>query len=122
MGITAPSSRSFLSGLSTAFATGAGHKLEKGAMIQEIVALHLRIGHFSSSPSVSTQIAALRRLLFGGGGKSELGSRFKQVTEVSANWLSLVAPDHVHTGNNDFSSSSGECRYHEFIDSTEAGS
>jgi len=80
MGITAPSARGFLSGLSTAFATGAGHKLENGAVVQEIAALHVRVGHFSSSPSVSTQIAALRRLLLGGGA-GDLGARFKQVTE-----------------------------------------
>jgi hypothetical protein len=82
-GISAPSSRGFLSGLSTVFATGAGHKLEKGAVVQEIVALHVKIGH-SSSPSVSTQIAALRKLL-GGGAMGELGARFREVAKVSAN-------------------------------------
>jgi hypothetical protein len=83
-GITAPSSRGFLSGLSTAFATGASHKLEKGAVVQEVASLHIKVGHSSSSPSVSTQIAALRKLL-GGGAMGELGARFKEVAKVSAN-------------------------------------
>lgn len=83
-GITAPRSQGFSSGLSTVFATGAAHKLEKGAVVQEFAALHFKVGHFASSPSVSTQIATLRSLLRGSA-DGELGARFKQVTEVSAN-------------------------------------
>ncbi|EIW82933.1 composite domain of metallo-dependent hydrolase [Coniophora puteana RWD-64-598 SS2] len=64
-GVTAPKSRGFLVGYSTAFATGAAHKLEEGAVLQYTTALHLSIGHYSSGPSVSTQIAALRLFLFG---------------------------------------------------------
>jgi len=82
-GITAPRSRGFLSGFSTAFATGAGHKLEKGAVVQDVAALHVRIGHFSSSPGISTQIAGLRRLLLGGHAESLLGVCFQQVARVS---------------------------------------
>ena len=39
------------------------HKLADGAVVQEVTALHFSIGHFGSRPSISTQIAALRRLL-----------------------------------------------------------
>jgi hypothetical protein len=64
--ITAPTSYGLVSGLSTVFFTGAAHALEEGAVIQETAALHINIGHSrSGSPSVSTQIAALRRLLLG---------------------------------------------------------
>jgi hypothetical protein len=51
--------------LSASFSTGAAHKLADGAVIQEITALHVSVGHFSLTgrPSVSTQIAALRNLL-----------------------------------------------------------
>lgn len=63
-GIVAPQSTGFLAGLSTAFSTVAHHKLETGAIVQEIGALHVSI-HPVGIPSVSTQIAALRRLLTG---------------------------------------------------------
>ena len=63
-GIVAPQTRGFLAGLSTAFSTGTRHKLEKGALVQEAGAVHVAI-HPVGSPSVSTQIAALRHLLLG---------------------------------------------------------
>ncbi|KAI0361764.1 carbohydrate esterase family 9 protein [Trametes cingulata] len=63
-GIVAPQSAGFLAGLNTAFSTVARHKLEKGALVQEIGGLHVSI-HPVGTPSVSTQIAALRRLLLG---------------------------------------------------------
>lgn len=62
IGITAPTSAAFTSGLSTAFHLGAAHKLEKGAVVQEVASLHVSISHIGV-PSVSTQIATLRRLL-----------------------------------------------------------
>jgi len=62
--ITAPSSHGFLSGLSTAFFVGASNALSRGAIIQEEVALHITISH-DMKMSVSTQIATLRKLLFG---------------------------------------------------------
>lgn len=98
MGITAPKSRGFLSGLSAAFATGAGHKLEKGAVVQDIAALHIRVGHVSSSPSVSTQISALRRLLLGTNVRSPLSELFQQVVSVSSNsGIVLCLPfDYIH--------------------------
>ncbi|TFY72584.1 hypothetical protein EVG20_g397 [Dentipellis fragilis] len=60
--ITAPQHRRFFAGLATLFSTGARHKLEEGAIIQEVTALHVAISHFGV-PSVSTQIATLRKLL-----------------------------------------------------------
>ncbi|THH10380.1 hypothetical protein EW145_g1372 [Phellinidium pouzarii] len=61
-GITAPASEGFFSGLSAHFSTGATHRLGRGAVIQDVTALHFAIG-VSGQPSVSTQIATLRRLL-----------------------------------------------------------
>lgn len=79
VGITAPSSSSFLAGLSTAFNTGSPHKLADGAVVQDVAALHIAID--SSTPSVSTHIAALRNLLLGNG-EGEIGSLFASVVEV----------------------------------------
>ena len=62
--ITAPVSYGFYGGLSTTFSTGALNKLELDAVIQEENAVHVSIRHqFSGSPSVSTQVGVLRRLL-----------------------------------------------------------
>ncbi|QRV94368.1 carbohydrate esterase family 9 protein [Ceratobasidium sp. AG-Ba] len=61
--VTAPVARGMFSGASVAFRTGAAHKLEEGAIVNPLAALHLSIGH-DSSASVSTQIATLRRLLY----------------------------------------------------------
>ncbi|OJT07354.1 hypothetical protein TRAPUB_1790 [Trametes pubescens] len=61
-GIVAPASGGFLSGVSTAFSLAAPHKLADGAIVQESGAVHVAI-HPMGVPSVSTQIAALRRLL-----------------------------------------------------------
>ncbi|KAJ3987627.1 composite domain of metallo-dependent hydrolase [Lentinula detonsa] len=63
-GVTAPCSSGFLAGLSTAFNTGAAHKLIEGAVMQDEAALHVSLS-LSFSVSVSTQIATLRTLLFG---------------------------------------------------------
>lgn len=65
--ITAPTSSSFTSGLSTLFSLGASQKLEDGAVIQEDVGLHVAVRHFGKAgPSVSTQIGVLRRGLVDG--------------------------------------------------------
>lgn len=61
--IVAPVHSGFYGGLGTSFLTGAAHKLEVGAVVQEITALHVSVAHFGRQPSVSTQIAALRGLL-----------------------------------------------------------
>ncbi|KAH9930391.1 carbohydrate esterase family 9 protein [Amylocystis lapponica] len=79
-GITAPSHGRFYAGLSTSFSTGALHKLDKGAVIQEVNAVHVTVRHFGSAPSISTQIAALRRLLLEPG-KGASGKWFKDVSE-----------------------------------------
>ncbi|KAF8812241.1 composite domain of metallo-dependent hydrolase [Phlegmacium glaucopus] len=57
-----------ISGLSTTFCTGSAHAMQAGAIIQDVAALHVVLG--KSHPalrrvSVSTQLAALRRLLYG---------------------------------------------------------
>ncbi|PFH48338.1 hypothetical protein AMATHDRAFT_65765 [Amanita thiersii Skay4041] len=61
--VTAPSGSGFLLGISTAFDTGASNALEKGAVIQEDVAIHVAIRP-ALRVSVSTQVATLRRLVF----------------------------------------------------------
>lgn len=61
--ITAPTHYGFFGGLGTSFSLGAAHKLEFGAALQETTALHVTVRHFGSQPSISTQIAALRRML-----------------------------------------------------------
>ncbi|KAJ3568395.1 hypothetical protein NP233_g5740 [Leucocoprinus birnbaumii] len=76
-GISSPVSSGFLSGLGTAFSTGVFHKLSKGAVLQEETAVHISIGSYTT-PSVSTQIALLRRLL-GDGGNGPLGEVFRSI-------------------------------------------
>ena len=49
--------------MSTAFSVGASNALEYNAIIQDETALHIAISR-ESSASVSTQIAAIRRILF----------------------------------------------------------
>ena len=61
--VVAPIHHGFFGGLGTSFSTGAAHKLADGAVMQEVTALHVSVGHFASRPSISTQIAALRNLL-----------------------------------------------------------
>ncbi|KAF5344401.1 hypothetical protein D9756_011347 [Leucocoprinus leucothites] len=61
--ITPPSGSGFIQGLSTEIFTGAENSLEPRAIIQEEVALHATISH-SVDASISTQITALRQLLF----------------------------------------------------------
>ena len=79
-GITAPLTKGFLSGLGTAFGTGLHHRLEKGAVLQEVTSLHFEFTH--SSPSVSTQIAALRQL-FSGATTGNLAAEISRVIKVS---------------------------------------
>jgi hypothetical protein len=88
--ITAPSSYGFISGLSTAWSTGSEHKLAEGAVVQSVAALHVSLDMSSERPSVSTQIAVLRRLLLGEG-KGDLGKAFKNVAEGK---LALVIKAH----------------------------
>ncbi|KAI0266867.1 carbohydrate esterase family 9 protein [Gloeopeniophorella convolvens] len=61
--ITVPSHAGFLGGLGVEFSLGARHKLEHGAVLQDVTGLHLAIVGGGRQPSVSTQIALLRRIL-----------------------------------------------------------
>ncbi|KAJ7454753.1 carbohydrate esterase family 9 protein [Mycena latifolia] len=61
--IVAPTSDGVVGGLGVAFSLGAAHKLERGAVLQEVTGVHMEVLQSLSSPSVSTQIALLRRLL-----------------------------------------------------------
>ncbi|KAM6496057.1 carbohydrate esterase family 9 protein [Amanita muscaria] len=76
-----------ISGLSVAFRTGSGHAMERGAIVQDMAALHVVLGRSdpllkSSAISVSTQLAALRRLLFGWEGTDkETGDWFRKAAE-----------------------------------------
>jgi hypothetical protein len=61
--VVAPQGNGFLQGLGTAFDVGAPHALSAGAIVQDETSLHISL-HSGMRASVSTQIAALRRLLF----------------------------------------------------------
>lgn len=114
MGITAPSSSGLVAGLSTVFSTGAAHRLENGAVIQDVAALHVQIGHSNKGPSVSTQIAALRNMLLG----AHSGSKFSEVAKVLSCYLLLdLCVDVCHLGRNTFGRGGSERGYHCLIDS-----
>ena len=87
VGVSAPKTRGFLSGLGTAFSPGAAHKLDVGAIVQETTAIHVKLVHSRSKPSISTKVATLRRLLLHG----ELGSAFMDVADVSMHFLWSVS-------------------------------
>ncbi|KAJ7452267.1 carbohydrate esterase family 9 protein [Mycena latifolia] len=61
--VVAPMGSGFLQGISTAFSTGAPNALANGAILQSETALHISV-HSEMRASVSTQIAALRNMLF----------------------------------------------------------
>ncbi|KAJ7183153.1 carbohydrate esterase family 9 protein [Mycena filopes] len=61
--IVAPTSYGVFGGLGVAFSLGAAHKLERGAVLQEVTGVHMAVMQSFSVPSVSTQIALLRKLL-----------------------------------------------------------
>jgi hypothetical protein len=76
-----------ISGLSTTFRTGSAHAMERGAIIQEIAALHVTLGRAHPlsdvGVSVSTQISGLRRLLSGWESTDkETGFWFRKAAEV----------------------------------------
>lgn len=77
--ISAPVSSGFLGGLGVAFSTGARHKLEVGAVVQSVTALHVHVEP-GQGVSVSTQIATLRRLLLA----DEKSGVFQRAAHVSA--------------------------------------
>lgn len=85
-----------MSGLSVKFSTSALHRLEPGAVIKDIVALHVSLRK-GGQVSTSTQIALLRRLL-GGEVKGEVGYWFKQVRKVRGNISCRRDPLHTLIG------------------------
>jgi hypothetical protein len=89
-GIVAPKTEGFLSGLSSVFTTGVAHKLRRGAVLQDVAALHVAIGFESSS--ISTQVAALRSLLLGGG-EGNLAACFDDVVKVCKHQFFLAEYD-----------------------------
>jgi hypothetical protein len=77
-----------ISGLSTTFRTGSAHAMQRGAIVQDVAALHIVMGKPNPSlgeVGVSTQLAALRRLLYGWETQDrETGHWFRQAAEVRA--------------------------------------
>ncbi|KXN92662.1 hypothetical protein AN958_11763, partial [Leucoagaricus sp. SymC.cos] len=61
--ITAPTGNGFIQGLATKFSPGAETSLDHRAIIREEAAIHVTIGH-AVDQSISTQVSALRGLLF----------------------------------------------------------
>ena len=88
MAVSAPIHSTFLGGLSAAFSLGSPHKLEEGAVVQDVAAVHVKISQEEVS-SVSTQDAALRNLLLRPSG--DAAKHFERVTNVSGlpNWSRL---------------------------------
>lgn len=82
VGISSPKHRGFFSGLGTAFSLGARHKLEEGAIVQDVTAVHVSVRHFDGVPSISTQISILRQLLLGESG-AQMAEEFRAVAKVS---------------------------------------
>jgi hypothetical protein len=70
IGISAPLSSGPVAGLSFAFSTGAPHPLAPHAVLQEVTALHVTVGH-DASGSISSQIGDLRKRLLGKGEDTE---------------------------------------------------
>ncbi|KAJ7498753.1 hypothetical protein FB451DRAFT_1334381 [Mycena latifolia] len=93
---------SVIAGVSTTFCTGSSHAMEQGAIIQKSTALHVGIHRphpfLQNKPravSVSSQIAGLRRLLYGWENQeTETGKWFKRAAEG-------VVPLIIDVGNAD---------------------
>lgn len=80
-GIVAPRSEGFFGGLSAAFSTSGLDKLDEGALVKDVVALHISLSHYEET-SISTQVGLLRKGLTGGFG-GERGKWFAKVAKVS---------------------------------------
>ena len=78
--IAAPVHAGFLGGLSAAFALGAPHKLARGAVVQEVAAVHVSMAH-GARTGVSTEVATLRQYLLSPPG-GEAGKWFAEVVDV----------------------------------------
>ncbi|KAG2742359.1 hypothetical protein P692DRAFT_20879650 [Suillus brevipes Sb2] len=103
--ITAPSG-TFLQGVSTALSPGAAHARVENASVVDEVALHVAVS-MSSKVGVSTQVAALRNMLFGKGGDKVLKSvRMGETTlvvnvesaDIMATLLRLKDEYRAHSG------------------------
>lgn len=107
--VTAPTSKGLVAGLSTVFSTGAAHGLQAGAVIEDVAALHVSVSHrWSGSPSVSTQVTALRNLLLHSneGTPFNLAAKGKiplvieaENADIIATLLKLKAEVDTHTGS-----------------------
>ena len=75
-----------MQGISTAFSPGAAHARVEGASILDEVALHVTVS-MNAKAGVSTQIAALRKMLFGEGGDEVL----RRVRKVCVSLSFLLA-------------------------------
>lgn len=77
-----------ISGLSVTFNIGASHVIERGAIVQDISALHINVGRLGPlvgqrSVSVTSQVGGLRRLLYGWEARDEeTGHWFRKAAEV----------------------------------------
>ncbi|KAH9948084.1 hypothetical protein B0H21DRAFT_848524 [Amylocystis lapponica] len=82
-GVSAPirGPYAFLGGLSAAFALGAPHKLARGAVVQQVAALHVALQR-GGAASVGTQVAALRRYLSAPRGRGGAVGSVPLVVEV----------------------------------------
>jgi len=97
---------SIIAGLSTTFRTGAANAMQRGAIVQEVAALHVVIGRphplswtRKTSASVSEEIAALRRLLFGFESvDTQTGHWFKQAIEGGKVFLKSTVRLNILTG------------------------
>ena len=78
--ISSPKHRMFLGGLSAAFSLGSSNRLTTGAIIKPVAALHVSIVDNVETPSIGTQIAALRSLLLGHGG-GDVGAYFNKAAK-----------------------------------------
>jgi hypothetical protein len=58
--------------------------LEEGAVLQKVTGLHVAVRHFGYTPSVSTQIAVLRKLLLGD------EKWWKEAAEVRLSMISCI--------------------------------
>lgn len=95
--VTAPVHKVFAGGLGVAFSLGASKNMEKNAVIQDVTGLHVSIRHFKR-PSVSSQIASLRRLLLGPSAGA-IGIYFQRVKEVcSSPIIRVMITTHPATG------------------------
>lgn len=88
--ITAPTHYGFFGGLGASFSLGAAHKLEFGAVLQETTALHVTVRHFGSKPSISTQIAALRRMLLAAASSVAANETPLRSSEQARLWVDVV--------------------------------